>query len=156
RTAAPCPPGRGSWRRRAARRRDACACCPTARTPAPEARGGVSAAAPAECHRLRPGRACLCRRARSGLFSARWPRERAFLVAEELAFEQIERNRRGIQLDERAAAPRADVVNRARNQFLAGAGFALDEHRALSPRDQFDLFEHRLERRALADDLLEP
>jgi hypothetical protein len=46
-------------------------------------------------------------------------------VPKEFAFEEIERNRRAIQFYVRASAPRADFVNRARDQLLAGACFTL-------------------------------
>src|SRR6478736_2487859 len=78
------------------------------------------------------------------------------LVSEQLALEQIERDGRAIDLDERPAAPRAEVVNRPRNQLFAGAGLAFNEHRRLRGRDSLDLLEHRLQRRTRTDDLLEP
>ena len=81
--------------------------------------------------------------------------ESALLVAKKLAFQQIQRNGSAIQLYERASAPRADVVNRARDQLLAGAGFSLDQHSGIGGRDAFDLFEHRFQSRTVADDLLE-
>jgi hypothetical protein len=65
-------------------------------------------------------------------------------MAEQLALEEIERNGRAVHLDERAAAPRAEFVNRPRNQFLAGAGLALNQHRRLGWRHSFDLLEHGL------------
>jgi hypothetical protein len=77
-------------------------------------------------------------------------------VSEQLALEQIERDGRAIDLDERPAAPRAEVVNRPRNQLLAGTGLAFNEDRSLRGRDPLDLLEHRLERRTRTDDLLEP
>src|SRR5439155_22995746 len=81
--------------------------------------------------------------------------ERAFLVSEQLAFEQIERDGRAIQLDERATAPRAQSVNRTRDQLLAGARLAVDEHGRIGRCDALDLFEYQFERLAVADDLLE-
>jgi len=81
--------------------------------------------------------------------------ERALLVAEQLAFEQIQRNGRAIHFDEGASASRADVVNGARDQFLAGTRFPLDQYSRICGRHAFDLFEHRFECRAVANDLLE-
>ena len=52
------------------------------------------------------------------------------------------------------AAP-AQVVDRAGDQLLAGAGLALDQHRRVGRRDDLDLLQHLPERRALADDLVE-
>ena len=54
--------------------------------------------------------------------------ERAFLMAEELAFEQAGGNGGAIQLDKGALAARAQAVDGTRQQLLAGSGFALDEH----------------------------
>src|SRR5258708_88382 len=81
--------------------------------------------------------------------------EGASLMAKKLAFQQIQRNGRAIELQERASAPRADVVNRASDQFLAGTGFSLDKNGGVHRRDPLDLFEHRLQSRAIAYELLE-
>src|SRR3546814_17334169 len=48
--------------------------------------------------------------------------ERAGLVAEQFAFQQLGRDRRGVERDERPARARRLAVQRARDQFLAGAG----------------------------------
>jgi hypothetical protein len=63
-------------------------------------------------------------------------------MAKKLALEQIERDSSAIQFYERASAPHAKIVNRARDQLLAGAGFALDKNRGIRRRDLLDLFEH--------------
>ena len=47
--------------------------------------------------------------------------EGALLVAEQLGFDQVARDRRHVDGDERAVAALAVVVQRARDQFLAGA-----------------------------------
>ena len=57
--------------------------------------------------------------------------EGALLVAEELALEQLARQRGAVELDERALAARALLVDRARDELLAGAGLALDQHGAV-------------------------
>src|ERR1700730_5660287 len=54
--------------------------------------------------------------------------ERSFLVAKELAFQQIQWNGSTIQSYERTSAPRADVVDRVCDELLASAGFTLDQH----------------------------
>ena len=54
--------------------------------------------------------------------------ERAALVAEHLALHQIARNRRAIHAHERTVAPRARRVNRRRDELLARARFAGDQH----------------------------
>ena len=60
--------------------------------------------------------------------------ERAGLVAEELGFDQRVGQRPAVHRDERPAAVGAVVVNGARDQFLAGAAGALDQHRAAAFR----------------------
>ena len=70
-------------------------------------------------------------------------RESAFLVAEQLRLEQRLGHRAAVDRHERpvrAQAARALAVNRLRHQFLAGAGFALDQHRRRRARVQH----HRL------------
>src|SRR5580700_11530778 len=52
--------------------------------------------------------------------------KRAPLMTEEFAFEQSGWNGGAINLDERIRSPRTQIVNRARNQFLAGAGFPIN------------------------------
>jgi hypothetical protein len=48
-------------------------------------------------------------------------RERAALVAEEFGLQQILRNRRCVERDERAVRARAMSVQRARDKLLSGA-----------------------------------
>src|SRR2546425_8741899 len=52
--------------------------------------------------------------------------ESAFLVPEELAFEQTCRNRRAVQLHERILAARAEIMDGARNQFFSAACFPVN------------------------------
>ena len=54
--------------------------------------------------------------------------EGALLVAEELGFDQVARDRRHVDGDERALAALAVIVQRAGHELLAGAGFAGDHH----------------------------
>jgi hypothetical protein len=54
-------------------------------------------------------------------------------VTEQLAFQKIERDRGAIQLDKRAPATLACIVNGMGDEFLSGAGFALDSRAALLP-----------------------
>ncbi len=72
--------------------------------------------------------------------------ERAALVAEELRLEQIARDRRAVELDERRVPAPAVEVQRARDQLLAGSGLAGDQHRG-----QLGIVEFRLGREQLAD-----
>ena len=54
--------------------------------------------------------------------------EGAAFVAEQFAFQQGFRNGRAVDGDERLRGALAVLVNRARDQFLAGAGFAANQH----------------------------
>ena len=80
--------------------------------------------------------------------------ERAAHVAEELRFEQRLGNRAAVERDEAMHAARAVLVNRARDHFLAAAGFARDEDRAARRRDGLEQLEQLRHRAALADDAL--
>ena len=52
-------------------------------------------------------------------------------------------------------APRAQLMDGARDQLLAGAGLARDEHGRIGRRDGLDLLQHAPQRGAAADDVLE-
>jgi hypothetical protein len=77
-------------------------------------------------------------------------------VAEQLALEQVLRQRPAIDGDERAAPPRRRLVHRTRDQLLARPGLALDEQRRIRRRDPLEHREHLAHREALADQLAEP
>src|SRR4030095_1327582 len=79
----------------------------------------------------------------------------AFLMAKELALKQSGGNRRAIDFYQGPLAAPAEIVNGARDQFLARAGFALDENRRISRCHRGDLLENLLQTRAFADDFLE-
>src|SRR5438876_2551035 len=79
------------------------------------------------------------------------PREGALLVTEELALDQLARERRAVHLDERLRAPGAVVVERVGDQLLPCAARAADEDRQIGVRHLADHVEHALHRRALAD-----
>ena len=64
--------------------------------------------------------------------------ERALLVAEQLALEQVLGNRGAVDRDEALAAPRRQVVQRAREQLLAGAAFAQQQDGRAGARDLLD------------------
>ena len=63
---------------------------------------------------------------------------RALLVAEELAFEKVLGDRRAVDRDEAPALARRKVVQRAREQLLAGPRLAEDQHRRGGRRDLLD------------------
>src|ERR1700746_1118691 len=59
-------------------------------------------------------------------FLSESPSERAFLVREEFAFQQVKRNGGAIQLNERTSAASADVVNGPGDQLLTRTCLAED------------------------------
>src|ERR1700691_2417962 len=83
------------------------------------------------------------------------PGERALFVAKKLAFQEVQRDGGAVQLDERASASRTDIVDRARDQLLARAGFTLDQDSGTCRRHPFDPIEHSFQRRTVANELLE-
>ena len=60
--------------------------------------------------------------------------ERASFVPEQFAFEKVLRNGRAIDGEERLLAALAVMINRAGNQFLAGAAFAGDQRGGIGCR----------------------
>ncbi len=79
--------------------------------------------------------------------------EGAALVAEQLRFQQVLRDRRGVQGDEGLLRAWAVLVQRARHELLAGARFARDQHGHVRLRQAADGAEHLLHRRRMAQDL---
>src|SRR5262245_54878455 len=82
-------------------------------------------------------------------------RECTFLMAEQLAFEQIERNRGAVHFHERTSAARAERVDRARDELFARTSLSVNQYGRLGGRDAFDLFEHGLEGWTGSNDLIE-
>src|SRR5690606_28575104 len=82
--------------------------------------------------------------------------ERALLVTEQLAFEQLGRDRAAIHGDERTVTARRMVVNVARDDLLASPGLAAQLHGRLPRRDAQDHLPHGLHRGAAADQRAEP
>ena len=81
--------------------------------------------------------------------------ERALLVAEQLGLDQARRERRAVERDERPVGARADAMDRAREQLLAGAALADDQHGRIRGRDAIDHREQLAHQRRLADHLAE-
>ena len=79
--------------------------------------------------------------------------ERALFVAEQLGFHQILGDRGHVERDERVPATRAVLVQRLGDALLAGARFAIDQHRDVRLRQPADRPEHLLHRRRFTDDL---
>src|SRR5262249_5208985 len=65
--------------------------------------------------------------------------ERAALVAEQLARDERWRERAAVDRDERLGGARSEIVERAGDQLLAGAGLADDEHADVALRGALDL-----------------
>src|SRR4051794_7585692 len=78
--------------------------------------------------------------------------EGAFLVAEDLALEQRLGNRRAVDRHERERRARAQLVDGLRDQLLAGARLAGDQHRRLRRRRLLDHAIHTADAGAVADD----
>jgi hypothetical protein len=73
--------------------------------------------------------------------------ECAARMTEQLAFEERVGDRAAVDRDERAAAALAQVMDRARDQFFAGPGLAMDQHRGVARRNAADEPQHFPERR---------
>ena len=80
------------------------------------------------------------------------PGERPVLIAEKLALHEIPRQRSTVHRHKRARCPRARVMDRLREEFLARAAFAEDEHRGVAPRDGFGLLDDLHERGRIPKD----
>ena len=82
--------------------------------------------------------------------------ERALLVSEQFAFEQAGWNAAPLILMNGRCSPRAEIVDCAREQLLARAGLAEQQHgRSPVGRDNPGGFEDALQRPTLADDFAE-
>src|SRR6184192_3749889 len=117
------------------------------------ARTGRTLSAPtaftSSCCRTRRSFACLLEEATAVAVGAG---ERAAHVAEEFALEQRLRDG-GAVLDEQGSVPpRTAAVDGARDQLLARAGLALDQHRDRTPRRPVDEREQRPQARRGPDE----
>ena len=74
-------------------------------------------------------------------------------MSEELALDQVGRDRRAIDGHQRFVGAVAGAVDRTRDQFLARAGLAGDQHRRVGFRHLLDGAEHRLHAVAAADEI---
>ncbi len=75
-------------------------------------------------------------------------------MAEDFALEQVLRLAAAVECDELFGLAPAEVMQAARDQFLAGAGFALDQYVGRGIGDVGDQFAQFLHRRRTADDPL--
>ena len=78
--------------------------------------------------------------------------ERAFFAAEQLALDQRGRDGAAVDAHHGTAAPRAPLVDLRREQLLAGAGLAEEQHRRVGRRHLLDLIDDATHRGTLADD----
>src|SRR5262245_33831783 len=76
-------------------------------------------------------------------------------MAEQFALQQTKRNGGAVDLNECLSSPRAQVVNRACDQFLAGTRFTLDEHSSVRKGDLGHGVQHLFQGGAVAYDFLE-
>ena len=81
--------------------------------------------------------------------------EGALLVAEQDRLDEVVGDGAAIDRDERLGAPLAGAVDGARDQLLADAGFALDQHRDGGAGGLLGRAQHRLHARAAGDDVAE-
>ncbi len=81
--------------------------------------------------------------------------EGALLVAEEFGFEQVLRQRRTVEPHVGAARTRRVVVDGVGDEFLAGTGFATDQHRGVPLRHHAHLVEDAPHFGRMADDVVE-
>src|SRR5690606_23819469 len=81
--------------------------------------------------------------------------EGAALVAEELALDELHGERRPVDDDEGPGLPRGVDVDRPREEPLAGAGLAAEEHGRVRLRRERHALVHRAELGAATDDAIE-
>src|ERR1700722_6628773 len=80
-------------------------------------------------------------------------RKCAFLVSEQLAFQQARRYGRAVELHEGLRSPRTQIMNAARDKFFSRACFSVNQDRRVRWRYSFHLFEDSAQRNAISDDL---
>src|SRR5207247_3935686 len=78
-------------------------------------------------------------------------RKPALHMAEGLPLDEARRDGAAVHLHERPAAAGAPIVDRARDELLAGARLARDEHGRVGGRDLVDFAERGEERQAGSD-----
>src|ERR1700685_3780207 len=79
-------------------------------------------------------------------------RKRSFFVAEQFALKQPKRNRRAVQFDKGPLPPAAEIVDRTRNQLLAGSSLTQDQHARIRRRHQRHQAQRALQSRTVAND----
>ena len=79
--------------------------------------------------------------------------EASFPVAEQLALDQLFRNRRAVDVHKRLGGARAHGVDGVGHELFPGAAFSENQHPAVGDGHQAKLLAQRLHRHALADNL---
>jgi hypothetical protein len=82
-------------------------------------------------------------------------RKGSAFVSEELAFEKPGWHRRAVHLDQISVSTGTELVNRARDDFLASAGFAGDQNSGVRGRYRLHFSEHWAQAAVAANDRLE-
>src|SRR5690606_11450754 len=78
-------------------------------------------------------------------------REAAALVAEQLALDELRRDRAAVERQERRIAPARELVQRLRGELLARAALADEQHRCRSGSDTAELIVELLHARRAAE-----
>ena len=81
-------------------------------------------------------------------------RERSFLVAEQLRFDELFGDGGTVHLNEALAGSRAVAMNRPRDELFANAALSQQHHGGIGGSGPLDRFQDRAERLAFADDLV--
>ena len=76
----------------------------------------------------------MCQLKHAGLSTLARTCERALLIAKELAFQQVSRQRRTVQGNKRALAPRRGVVDCLRQNLFTGTALSGDQDRRIRCR----------------------
>src|SRR6201997_1333635 len=81
------------------------------------------------------------------------PGKGTLLMPKQLTLQQIERYGSAVKLDEGASASRAQIVNGMGDQFFPRSSFSQNQHSGIGRCYTFHFRQHRLQSRALTDDL---
>jgi hypothetical protein len=73
-------------------------------------------------------------------------------VAEQLAFQKVQRNGRAIEFDKGTTATPAGIMNSMCNEFFSCTRFPLDQDSRVGGGNLLHLVEHRFQSGAMADD----
>ncbi len=147
--------GRGWWRRPRARPRGSAGSAPTRLiSPDSSARSSLAWRSSGQLADLVQEQRAAVRLLERALVRADRAGERALLVAEQLALDELLADRRAVHRDERALGARAAGVDGAGDQLLAGARLAENRHRRGRGRHALDELDEHPHRRSMAHQTL--